>query len=179
MTEDVKTHAADDPNNPNNLVVRGADGDPLPHPSAVSMIEKESIERVVEGLRISADACMHLAKQEPERGQAWKEIGALLDKVRLEACKLAGLEAAIRVNPTPGARGNPYAWKRARLRFLDGLKQATGGMRQLATCFRGDFRWSYMAQQLERREEAFRALLVGRTVKSIPKLILPPGFSRH
>lgn len=179
MAEDVKTHAADDPNNPNNLVVRGADGDPVRDPNLVSMTEYESYERIREGLAQAADACMHLAKQEPEKAHLWKEIGALLDKVRLEACKLAGIEATIKARQTEGARGNPYAWKRARLRFLDGLKQATGGMRQLATCFRGDFRWSYMAQQLERREEAFRALLVGRTVKSIPKLILPPGFSRH
>jgi hypothetical protein len=164
----------------NNLVVRGTDGDPLPHPTGTRMIEKESYERVIEGLKMSADACMHLAKQEPQSGQIWKDVGLLLDRMRLEACKLAGLVPAGSQSETAGARGNPYAWKRARQRFLDGLRQATGGMRQLATCFRGDFRWSMMAQQLERREAVFRALLVGRPVNpSEAKLILPPGYVRH
>ena len=56
------------------------------------------------------------------------------------------------------------------------LKQATGGMRQLATCFRGDFRWSLMAQQLETREKAFRDLLLGKEPRKASKLILPPGY---
>lgn len=174
MTEEVKTHAPDDPNNPNNLVVRGSDGDPVF--TGVKMIEVESIERIVEGLKMSADACQHLAKQEPSHGQVWKEIGAALDRVRLEACKLSGSTNANQSKPTEGARGNPYAWKRARSRFLDGLKQATGGMRQLATCFRGDFRWSLMAQQLETREKAFRDLLLGKEPRKASKLILPPGY---
>ena len=175
-----------------NAIVLGADGDPLPHPTGTRMIEKESYERVVEGLKMSADACMHLAKQEIENGDKWKAIGQLLDTVRLEACKLAGLDLAMRQLETQGARGNPYAWKHARKRFLDGLKQATGGMRQLATCFRGDFRWSMMAQELERREQSFRALLAPRSglapsvdhaarlaQRRVPQLILPPGYVRH
>jgi hypothetical protein len=146
----------------NDLVVRGPDGDPLPHPSGVRMTERESCERVIEGLKMSADACVHLAKREPIQGATWKEIGAMLDKMRLEACRLAGL--TMRQNETPGARGNPYTWRRARDRFLEGLKQATGGMRQLATCFRNDVNWSLMAMQLDRRERPFKALLYGRPV---------------
>jgi hypothetical protein len=33
----------------NDLVFRGADGDPLPHANGTRMIEKESYERVIEG----------------------------------------------------------------------------------------------------------------------------------
>lgn len=165
----------------NNLVFRGADGDPLPHPSGTRMIEKESYERVIEGLKMSSDACMHLAKQEQRDGQTWKDIGQLLDRMRLEACKLAGLDLTMKQTFTEGARGNPYAWKRARQRFLDGLKQASGGMRQLATCFRGDFRWSLLAQELERREATFRALLIGRAhAAPAPRgLILPAHYVRQ
>jgi len=181
----VKTYEADDPNNPNNLVVRGSDGDPIPDGVGTRMIERESYERVIEGLKMAADACMHLAKQERRHGQTWKDIGQVLDRVRLEACKLAGIDATIQLRETEGARGNPYSWNRARKRFLDGIRQATGGMRQLATCFRGDLRWSMMAQQLERREQLFRALLVDRPLPpaqvaaAVPKLILPPGYVRH
>lgn len=164
----------------NNLVVRGADGDPIKHPTATRMIEKESFERVVEGLKMSADACMHLAKQEPQDGDKWKAIGQLLDKVRIEASKLAGLDLVMKQLETQGARGNPYTWKRARQRFLDGIRQATGGMRQLATCFRGDIRWSILAQGLEQREKVFRALLMGKEVQPRrPQIILPPGYVRQ
>jgi hypothetical protein len=164
----------------NNLVVRGADGDPIKHPTATRMIEKESYERVIEGLKMSADACMHLAKQEPQDGEKWKAIGQLLDTVRLEAAKLASVDLVMKQSETQGARGNPYAWKRARQRFLDGIRQATGGMRQLATCFRGDIRWSILAQGLEQREKAFRALLIGAPVQAkAPQIILPPGYVRH
>lgn len=170
------TDPAEDP----NAIRLGADGDPLAHPSATRMIEKESYERVIEGLKMSADACMHLAKQEPQDGDKWKSIGQLLDTLRLEAAKLAGLDVVMRQLETQGARGNPYTWRRARRRFLDGLRQATGGMRQLAVCFRGDFRWSMMAQELELREKKFRALLVGKEAPPTrSRLILPPGFVRH
>ncbi len=169
-----------DPSKDPNAVVLGSDGDPMPHPTGTRMIEKESYERVIEGLKMSADACMHLAKQEPENGEKWRAIGQLLDKVRLEAARLAGVDLVMKQLETEGMRGNPYTWRRARQRFLDGLKQATGGMRQLATCFRGDLRWSMMAQELERREQGFRDLLLGRKPKA-PRsgLILPPGFVRH
>jgi hypothetical protein len=39
--------------------------------------------------------------------------------------------------------------------------------------------WSMLAQQLERREQAFRELLRGNDPQPMSSLILPPGFSRH
>lgn len=165
----------------NDLVVRGTDGDPLPDPRGTRMIERESYERVVEGLKMAADACAHLAKHEPKHGETWKSIGALLDRMRLEAVKLAGLDLTMKQTETQGVRGDPVGWRAARDRFLDGIRQATGGMRQLATCFRGDFTWSFMAQQLETHERQFRALLVGKSAGAAPapRLLLPPGFVRH
>lgn len=194
MTEDIKTHDADDPQNPNNLVVRGRDGDPLPHPTGTRMIEIESYERVIEGLKMAADACMHLAKIEPLKGSVWTDIARMLDKMRREASGLAGLDLQMAHEETKLARGAPYSWKKARDRFLDGLRQATGGMRQLATCFRGDFNWTFLAQQLERYEKNFRDILKPQPFTLYPteelaaqgaratlqrpvqRLILPPGF---
>lgn len=190
MTDEPKTYEADDPQNPNNLVVRGADGDPIPHPTGTRMIERESYERVVEGLKMSADACHHLAKHEPLKASVWTDIAQMLDKMRREAAALAGLDLEMKQAETQRARGAPYSWRKARDRFLDGLKQTTGGMRQLATCFRGDFTWSFMAQQLERYEKNFRALLkpqstvlqpdpdLARRIMARPgsSLILPTSF---
>lgn len=181
-TPERKTYEPDDPQNPNNLVVRGSDGDPLPHPNAVRMVEIESYERVIEGLKASADACMHLAKNEPRDCETWKAVGLLLDKVRLEATKLSG-GLTLRQNQTaPEVRGEPLGWRHARRRFLDGLKQATGGMRQLAVCFRSDVRWAMMASELERRQRAFEDLLrpehrlFGRGPR---RLILPAHYTRQ
>lgn len=169
-----------DPSADPNAVRLGADGDPLVHPTATRMIEKESYERVIEGLKMAADACMHLAKQEPQDCETWKTIGKKLDEMRLTSCKLAGLGLAMRQLETQGARGNPYAWKHARERLLNGIRQASGGMRQLAVCFRADIQWSIMAQSLDRSESKLRALLVGRRSPDVASsLILPPGYVRH
>lgn len=159
----------------------GSDGDPVAHPTGTRMIERESYERVIEGLKMSADACMHLAKQEPKDCETWKQIGQRLDRMRFTACKLAGLDLAMRQLETQGARGNPYAWKHARERLLNGVKQASGGMRQLAVCFRSDIQWSIMAQALESSEQKLRAFLVGKKADPTHRssLILPPGYRPH
>jgi hypothetical protein len=192
MTDDIKTHAPDDPQHPNNLVVLGPDGDPLPHPTGTKMIERESYERVIEGLKMAADACVHLAKRETVKASIWQDIGKILDKMRRDAVTLGGIDLAMKQSETSEVRGAPYSWRKARERFLDGIKQATGGMRQLATCFRADFHWSFMAQQLERHEKRFRELLLpeirlaptpraakGLITTPVPKLIVPPGFARQ
>lgn len=167
------------PSDPNAIHL-GSDGDPIAHPTGTRMIEKESYERVIEGLKMASDACMHLAKQEPQFCERWKSIGQKLDGMRLTSCKLAGLDLAMRQLETQGARGNPYAWKHARERLLNGVKQASGGMRQLAVCFRADIQWSIMAQSLDRSVEKLRALLVGKEKATAPSsLILPPGYVRH
>jgi hypothetical protein len=161
----------------NDLVVKGPDGDPLPHPDAVRMIEGESYERVIEGLKMAADACVHLAKMEAEHCENWKKVGERLDTIRRSSAELAGLDLPMKQLATGEVRGEPYDWNKARLRFLDGLRQATGGMRQIATCFRGDFRWSLKAQELERGHNYFRALLRGKfnspLARAKPRLILP------
>jgi hypothetical protein len=94
---------------------------------------------------------------------------------------LGGVDLVMKQQETEAVRGEPLSWRAAREKFLDGIKQTTGGMRQLATCFRGDYMWSMMAQRLERQEKTFRGLLLGRVVQSRKgtPLILPPGFARN
>lgn len=169
-----------DPASDPNAIRLGADGDPIAHPTGTRMIEKESYERVIEGLKMAADACMHLAKQEPQQCVMWKDIGQKLDKVRLTSCKLAGLDLSMKQLETQDARGEAYAWRFARERLLQGIQQASGGMRQLAVCFRADVNWSIMAQTLDRSVAKLRKLLVGKVPANAPSpLILPPGFVRQ
>lgn len=188
MTDNTtpKTFTADDPQHTNNLVQRGTDGDPLPDPRGTKMAELESYERVIEGLKVAADACMHLARHEPKDTLTWKAIGMLLDKVRLQATSLGGVGLTMRQQETsPDVRGDPLGWRDARKRFLDGLRQATGGMRQLAVCFRSEMRWALMAGELERRQKAFEALLrpahpvFGRALRRPSGLILPAHMTRQ
>jgi hypothetical protein len=184
-TAEPKTYEPDDPANPNNLVMRGADGDPLPHPSGRPITERESYERVVEGLKTAADACQHIAKQETVQVSTWIDMGAMLEKMRVEAVKLAGHDAEMKQEETRAARGDPYSWGKTRERLLDGMRQATGGMRQLATCFGGNSSWLLMAQQLARYEKNLRALLspqaihkTGNFLEVGPALFTPEDVQR-
>jgi len=186
----------------NDLVVRGNDGDPLP--AGTRMLERESYERVVEGLKIASDACLHLARQEDHNAhvwsiagvgakkdaatrdaETWRAICRLIDSVRYQAVALARIDHPGALNPTPALEGSKsMTWRQARDRFLNGIAQATGGMRQIATCFRADLQWSMLAQELERRQTQFEAVLYGRPVRPQQRiaprpLILPPGYSRH
>ena len=131
----------------NDLVQFDESGDPLPDPKAVRMIEVESLERVIDGMKISAEACAHLARTEPESADYWIKLKFMLDTVRKMATQHAGL--AHIVNETKEVEKDPLAWKDARSRFKEGIKQAGGGMRQIATCFRSDVVWSQMATTLE------------------------------
>jgi hypothetical protein len=161
------------------LVSLDTQGDPLPDPRATRMLEIESYERVAEGLKMSAEAAMHLAKHESDSNTAakWQRVSQFMDQMRYMACQLANVEPASLMKETASVRGDPYAWRKARDRFLDGMKQASGGMRQLAVCFRADYRWSMMAQELEVREKTFRAMVAGLAViPRTPPLIIPTGY---
>ena len=157
-------------------IERGADGDPVRQGSL--MIERQSYERVIEGLNIASDAAMHMLKQDPENGRQWRFLAGNLDKVRRACVQQAGLGLTMREKETAEVRGDPMRWKLARQRFREGLIQAAGGMRQLATCFRGDLWWSTCATEIEKLE------LNIRTPKRTPMLpglgrsglILPPGY---
>lgn len=137
----------------NNLVIRGRDGDPLPDPKAVTMRERESYERVVEGLKIAADAAKHCARREPQRFAMWMGISTRLDNVRRAAVEKAGLSAVIVQRETGDVHGAAMDWTDARKRFRDGLKQAAGGCRQIAVVHRAEPLWLLVARQIEDLEQ--------------------------
>lgn len=151
-------------------------GDPLPQ--GTRMIEYESYERVIEGLKIAADACMHLAKREytAEGVDNRRKLALMLDRCRRMCMQKAGIEDVITSNPTQEMRGEPLPFKVARNRLLDGLAQAAGGARQLATCFRLDLTWASVAQQLEKLERGVRN---PKRMRTANPLLLPTGYVRH
>lgn len=136
-----------DTNRP-DLVVRGADGDPIPLGSR--MIEKESYERIIEGTKMAADAASRLARMESEHIEYWNGWLRRLDAIRKICIQIAGFGDVIKFNETrPSWGGDPGGWTSARKMFREGIKQAGGGARQMATCHRGDLVWSRVASTLE------------------------------
>lgn len=169
--EDLATRAPqpDDP-----AVHVGADGDPLA--KGTRMGERESYERVIEGLKIAADAAAHLAIHEMLNQANWNARMGFLDRARKAAIKHAGIEDPIGANETEKVRRNPLPWRQARERYRDGLRQAAGGMRQLATCFRSDLTWLKMAMTIEEMIRRLTKVSVSRARQS--SIILPPGYAR-
>lgn len=152
-------------------------GDPVAQ--GTRMIERDSYERVIEGLKMAADACVHLKEREPERLDQWEGWRSRLDLVRRACIKIAGLEDTIRAQETAAQlRGKAQGWMDMRKRLREGLKQAAGGARQLATCFRMDFQWSRIATELENME---RNISQPKFMRTLPQhsLLLPRGYSRH
>lgn len=157
----------------NNLVVRDASGDPVP--LGTRMIEKESYERVIEGLKIAAEGAAHLAVHEYDSRNIngvnlYSALAKRLDLARRIAVERAAIdETVMRQRETELVRGQPMRYREAKRRFREGIKQAAGGMRQLATCHRGDFVWSKMAGDLE----GMLAKLTGKP-SSMLRPIMPP-----
>jgi hypothetical protein len=173
VTETKTNHGAPSADD-NNLVVRDKEGNPLALGTA--MTERESYERVIEGLKLASDAAQHLSGHEPEAQLIWQGISRRLDACRRISVQHAGLGLVIKERPTADKiAGDLLRWKDARGRFREGLRQASGGMRQLATCFRNDVNWSRMAIQIEQMEQKMLQPGLGRPPRRSP-LILPPGY---
>ncbi len=152
-----------------------AHGDPLPQ--GTRMIEYESYERVIEGLKIAADACMHLAcRVAPEEAANRVALALKLDQCRRICIQHAGIDDAIRAKQTEKPRGEPMRWREARDRLLEGLTQASGGARQLATCFRIDLLWSRVAADLEKLALSVRN---PKRMRVHNPLLMPTGYTKH
>lgn len=150
-----------------------ANGDPVRQGSL--MVERQSYERVIDGLRIAAEAAMHLAKHESINSFQWTTIGMNLDQCRRICVQKAGLGLAMKEKETQAVRGDAMGWLEAKKRIRYGLQQAAGGLRQLATCFRGELWWSNMASQIEDMERKLGRRQGPRSPRP-SGLILPPSY---
>ena len=152
----------DDPNDPlpEGKVVLNEQGDPVG--MGTRMFEKESYERIIEGLKIIGEAAAHLEREEPDHSAQWRASVTLYDQLRKMAIQKAGLQflGTFKETADPGALTMQWAIARERLRY--GGKQAAGGARQMATCFRSDASWSFLASELEKNIEKMLALANGK-----------------
>lgn len=164
-----------DAEDPNKGIQVDSNGDPVRQ--GTLMLEKESYERIIEGLKISSDAAAHLVKQEPEAAPQWRLMARNLDAARKICVQHAGIGLTMKEKDTSAVRGEAMAWKMARDRFREGLIQAAGGCRQLATCFRADFWWSGMATNLENIERKVRNKKMSLAQPERGRIILPPTYN--
>ena len=149
-----------------------ANGDPVLQ--GTKLIEKESYERVIDGLRIAAEAAAHLVKSEPGNNAQWRGLSKKLDQCRLICVQHAGLGLVIKEKQTQEFTGDTTSWRAARDRFRYGITQSSGGCRQLGACFRMDLWWTRMADELEMIEIKLRPKSPQQlAARNIPKLIMP------
>lgn len=148
-----------------------ANGDPVLQ--GTRLVEKESYERVIDGLRIAAEAAEHLVKSEPGNKVQWRGLSKKLDQARRICVQHAGIGLVMQQKQTQSVSGDPTDWRKARDRFRYGITQASGGCRQLGVCFRMDLWWSRMANELEMIEIKLRPRSMAQI--SRPKLLLPGG----
>lgn len=158
----------------NNLVQLGENGDPLPDPKSVEMRERQSYERVVEGLAIAADRAKHCARTETARFHMWMRLALNLDKLRRTAVELAGLSDKP-VQESGEVRGAQISWLRAKREFSEGLKQAAGGARQIAIVHRGDVMWLTIARQIDQLADSAKRPPILQPQFSPGGLLLPAG----
>lgn len=153
-----------------------ANGDPVRQGSL--MVERQSYERVIDGLRIAAEACMHIAHYESDGGgfDRMVMLARNLDRCRRMCIRHAGLDDVGRSSPTERLYRPGMAYRESRQRLIDGIMNAAGGARQLATCHRMDLAWSRVAYELEQLE---RSLKRGTRMRTINPLLLPTGYVRH
>lgn len=136
----------DNPNDPlpAGKVLLDANGDPIGE--GVRMREAESYERLIEGLKIMADAAAHLTRTETEHTKEWAFSMVVCDRLRKMAMEHAKVDSTgFKMTTLPDL---PMAWANARSRFREGCNQAEGGARQMATCFRMDTSFSVLSQQI-------------------------------
>jgi hypothetical protein len=138
------------------------------------MRERESYERVIEGLKMASDGAQHLA-QSRQQGN-WRTLANVFDKIRTAVARLGGMR-------TEGTDATPSQEKfnadhmgvhAAYDRVYRGLDMAAKGARQVATCHRGDLRWSVYASKIEVLRDQCSKLI--RMKQSGSAFIMPPGY---
>jgi hypothetical protein len=95
---------------PEQFIETDASGDPIRQ--GTLMLEKESYERVIEGLRMTSDACAHLIRHEPLKADYWRGFMTRMDQARRICVQYAGLGLVMQQNQTAELRGEPLASNR-------------------------------------------------------------------
>lgn len=155
-------------------IERDANGDPIRQGSL--MLEKQTYDQLIAGLRSASEAWMHLAKWEDTAAGVdnRRALARQIDLFRRACMQQAGIEDPSRASPTEEVRGAPLPWRVARERLLTGIRRARGACEQLATCFRMELFWASCARELDRMER--------NIVRPRPRVLrpnLPVGYLLH
>lgn len=114
----------------------------------VSMNERQSYERVVDGLKQAADGARHLSPWRED--EEWDRLATLMDALRLSFVTIAKMDRPGDASLSlPKAGGLILGPKDSYERVYAGLGMASAGARQMAVCHRGDVRYSRLASGLE------------------------------
>lgn len=140
------------------------------------MIEPDSYERIIEGLKLASDGCRHLAAWKD--GPAWNLLAVLFDKGRRQIAEMGGIEApADSVESRKILGGIVMMPAEAAKRVYSGLTDAHDGCRQMATAHRMDLRWLGYANQFRDLRDKTRDL--ARPMHGLAGLDIQPGDIVH
>lgn len=135
------------------------------------MLDIDSYQRIIESLKMAADAAYHLTERDPD----WRKIAKVFDKLRSELAKLGGMATEVQDSAETMAKlsGETMGTHQAYDRVYTGLRGSAAAARQMATGHRGDLRWSAYATRLETLRDKCGALIRMKRQNAAPLLILP------
>lgn len=146
----------------------------LPERLGIRMLEGDSIDVFIDGLRMAGEGSMHLHYWRDDRDdELWLEASRHFDKLRIAFARLARSKASDQVETRdPGGSDTPQI--QSYQRVFDGLAMASRAARQIASGHRGDLRWSIAANQLDRWRDRMSGLVRKRQVQTAaPSILLP------
>ena len=115
------------------------------------MVEFESYERIIEGLKKAADGARNMARW--KHPDLWNGLAEFLDKLRRCVARDGGYNRAQDSKDTVQVFGGDMTWTDANSRILTGLKDAAAGARQIAQAQRMDLSWLRYANQFEKMRD--------------------------
>ena len=129
------------------------------------MVEFESYERIVEGLKKASDGARNMARfKNPD---LWNALAQFLDQLRRAVVREAGYNRLADAKDSQQVVGGDMAWSEANSRILTGLKDAGAGARQIALGQRMDLRWTRYANQFDAmRDKAHEMALACSPLKT-------------
>ena len=113
------------------------------------MKERESWERVIDGLKLASDGARNMARF--ARPDVWNRFAMYLDQIRRAMAQEAGFNRAQDTIDSAAVVGDSsLSWAAASARVFVGLKDAAAGARQISLGQRMDIRWTNYANQIDK-----------------------------
>ena len=105
------------------------------------MLEIDSYERIIDGLKIAAEGCRALG-QWNEDGN-WDVLVTILDQLRFKLADASGFDRPNDKRETAVLHEiTTLSIRDAYLKVSDGLRMSSDGARQMGACHRGEVKWA-------------------------------------